>query len=61
MQVLARPARYDVASAWAEIKAAFARGVERSIDARMNQIRREIEMYRVRRDRPPDDGARTPR
>jgi hypothetical protein len=61
MQVLVRPARYGVSEAWAEIKAAVARGVERSMDARMNQIRREIETYRVRRDRPQDGGARTAR
>jgi hypothetical protein len=61
MQVLARPARHGVSAAWAEIKAAVARGVERSMDARMNQVRREIETYRVRRGRPRGDGVRTTR
>jgi hypothetical protein len=61
MQVLASPARHGLSAAWGEFKAAVARGVKRSIDARMNQIRREIETYRVRRDQPRGDGMRTTR
>jgi hypothetical protein len=61
MKVRTFPTTYGVSTLWAEIKAAVARGVERSIDARMNQIRREIEMGRVHSRPPRDDGARAAR
>jgi hypothetical protein len=61
MKVLTFPTMYGVSTLWADIKAAVARGLKRSIDARMNQIRHEIEMGRVHSRTPRDDGAQTAR
>jgi hypothetical protein len=52
MTVLAAPAGHIVAAALVEIKATIARGLKRTMDARMEQIRSEIEMSRWHR-RPP--------
>ena len=49
MTVLAAPAEHIVSAALVEIKAAIARGLKRSMDARMDQIRSEIEMSRWHR------------
>jgi hypothetical protein len=57
MSVLARPSSSGVSATWAAIKAALARAIKRGVDARMTQIRREIEIYRVHRSAPPHDGA----
>ena len=59
MTVFARPAASGVLTTWAAIKSAFARATKRGIDARMTQIHREIEMYRVHRT--PPRRARTSR
>jgi hypothetical protein len=52
MTVLTAPAVHMVLAALAEIKAAIARGLKRAMEARMDQIRSEIEMSRWDR-RPP--------
>ena len=57
MRVLAPATIHGTSAIWAEIKAAVARGYKRTIDARMNQIRCEIEMRRVHGNPPHSDGA----
>jgi hypothetical protein len=50
--VLTRPAASGVSARWAAIKAALARAIERGMEARMIQIRREIDLYRLHRTPP---------
>jgi hypothetical protein len=57
MTVLAVPALHIVSAAVAEIKAAVASGLKRTMDARMAQIRSEIEMARWHRTPSRRDGA----
>jgi hypothetical protein len=52
MIILARPVASDVSAAWAAIKAALTRAIERGTEARMIQIRREIELHRLHRTPP---------
>jgi hypothetical protein len=52
MTVLTAPALHIVSAALAEINAAIARGLKRSMDARMDQIRSEIAMSRWHRTPP---------
>ena len=57
MSIFAHPVPSGVSAIWAAIKAALARAIKRSIDARMTQIRREIEMHRVHRTAPRYGGV----